>query len=62
MTAEQFRAVLRQLGLRQSNVGTVYTDAQGTPYNVPDPERLSSEGRVIVIRRLMGLMGVGQTD
>jgi hypothetical protein len=40
MTAEEYWAAIRHLGLRPSNVGTVYLDANGTPYHVQNPDPL----------------------
>lgn len=62
MTVDEFRAALRQLGLRQSNVGTVYLDANGTPYHVQDPGPLPADVRAELIRRLRALMGVREAD
>jgi hypothetical protein len=60
MTADEYRAAVKQLGLIPSNVGTVYLDAQGTTYNVQDPTNLPPEVRLGLIQRLRTLMGVGQ--
>jgi hypothetical protein len=62
MTVDEFRAAVRQLGLRPSNVGTVYLDARGTPYHVQDPGPLPPQVRLALIQKLRALMGVGQAD
>jgi hypothetical protein len=62
MTAEEYWAAVRQLGLRPSNVRTVYLDANGTPYHVQDPDPLPPQVRLALIQKLRALMGVGQAD
>jgi hypothetical protein len=60
MTVDEYRAALRQLGLRPSNVGTVYLDANDTPYHIQDPDPLPPVVRLALIQKLRRLMGVGQ--
>jgi hypothetical protein len=62
MTAEDYWAAIRHLGLRPSNVGTVYLDANGTPDHVQNPDPLPPQVRLALIQKLRALMGVGQAN
>jgi hypothetical protein len=62
MTVEEYRAEVSKLGLRRSSVPTVYLTGDGSPQNVPDPERLTPERRQEIIDRLKNQMGVWRTN
>jgi hypothetical protein len=58
MTVEEYWAAIRRLGLRPSNVSTVYIDGSGETYNVRNPDPMPAEARAEFIRRLQASMGV----
>jgi hypothetical protein len=57
MTVDEYWAAVRQLGLRPSNVSTVYLDASGTPYNVQDPGPMPPVVRLAFIQKLRASIG-----
>ena len=61
MTAAEFRAKLRALGLTPArntyNGGAIYQDRAGDFHNVPDPDTLTSEQREALIALFEGILG-----
>lgn len=58
MTSEDYLAAVRNLGLRPTNVATVFIDSDGMTHNVPDPDRLPPAVREGIIRRLNFAAGI----
>jgi hypothetical protein len=63
MNEEQYWVQIKKvLGLRQSNVSTVFFDSDAMPYNVVDPKNLTPEQRAERIEKLKERMGIGWTQ
>ena len=58
MTVDEYRAIIRRLGLTPTNVPGVFRSTSGDVHNVPDPQRYTPEQRVELIERLKASMGV----
>lgn len=52
LTIEQYLVHVKELGLIYSGIGDVYRAGDGTPYNVPDPEKATGAERHRHIERL----------
>ncbi len=58
MTEEEYYSVVAKLGLRPTQVPTVYVTGQGDLYNVPIAARYTAEQRAEIIERLKMRMGI----
>jgi hypothetical protein len=58
MTVDEYWAVVRRLGLRPTNVRTVFRSPSGDVYNVPNPGPYTQEQREEIIERLKATMGI----
>ena len=61
MTVDEYRAIVRRLGLSPTNVPGVFRSASADVHNVPDPTRYTPEQRVEMIERLKAAMGIVQS-
>ena len=59
MTIAEYYAAIRQLGLRPTQIPTVYEDRDGDKRSVPDPTDMTPDQRIEVMGLLKFLMGVG---
>lgn len=59
MTEEEYYGVVARLGLRPTNVPTVYATGSGDLYNVPLANRYTAEQRQEIIEHLKICMGIG---
>ena len=62
MTVDEYRAVVRRLGLTPTNVPNVFRSGSGDVHNVPDPLRYTPDQRAELIERLKATMGIVQAD
>lgn len=58
MNTDEYMAEVRRLGLRPTNVPTVYRDVSDNCVNVPPPEKYTNEERAKIIRQMKRIMGV----
>jgi len=58
MTIDGYYAAIRELGLRPSNVSTVYIDREGTTQGVPLPHAMTPEQRQETIDKIRTMRGL----
>lgn len=59
MTVNEYYAMVRRLGLQETNVPHVYRTSTGEIHRVPDATQYTDEQRAEIIERLKRLLGVG---
>ncbi len=59
MTIAEYYAAVRQLGLRPSQIPTVYEDRDGDKHSVPDPTERTPDQRIEIVAMLKYLLGEG---
>jgi hypothetical protein len=52
MTAEEYYAAIRALGLRESKVPAVWLDRENDTHSVPHPSEMKPEDRAKVVAKL----------
>lgn len=57
MTIDGYYAEIREMGLRQSNVPTVYIDRDGLTQSVPLPHGMTPEQRQETIDKIKAMRG-----
>jgi hypothetical protein len=58
MTIDGYYAEIREMGLRPSNVQTVYIDREGATQGVPLPHAMTPEQRQETIDRIRAMRGL----
>jgi hypothetical protein len=58
MTIDRYYAEIRDMGLRPSNISTVYIDRDGLTQSVPLPDVMTPEQRQETIDRIRSMRGL----
>jgi hypothetical protein len=62
VTPEQYYSAIKKLGLRPSNVPTVFIDSEGMTWNVPSPEGRTPEQVAEILAKIKERLGITQRD
>ncbi len=62
MTPEQYYAAIRRLGLKPSNVATVFFDLESMPHNIPLAEGKTPEQLLEILTKIRTRLGVFPKD